>query len=220
MQNILYAIIGLVVIGGGVWLVTSQSGSSPAATNESAGETAEQSETREVVAEDTSGFGSLASLMGFGDKVRCEFDSVVEGETASGVFYTDGDRFRVESVQNTAGGQITSNVINDGDFVYTWGQTPQGEMALKMPNREVDSVDDSFESPLSDMSDEREYVDIDQEVNYDCGSWSVDGSKFVPPTGITFMDMASMMQEALNSLPEGFEMPEGIELPAGMRLPQ
>ena len=210
MQNIILLIIGLVVIGGGIWVYTTSSNPGPAETNVST--EPEPAANQDDAEDDLSGLGSFQSILGLGGSVRCEFTSTYASQAAEGTFYTDGERFRVEStIEGPGTGAIVSNMINDGDFTYTWGTTPEGTMAIKMANAEMDASTDATTTGPA-MADEA-YVDLEQQVEYDCQRWQADNSAFVPPADIDFMDMEAMMQGAMSNMPEGFEMPEGFPSP-------
>lgn len=204
-KNILI-IIGVIIIGGGIWYFASDS----EPTRETETSATKQREVSDSQPEEKlSGFGSLGAILGFGDNVRCEFKTSYEGQTSEGTLVTDGERFRMEStLEDPISGVMTSNIINDGTHTYTWGKSPQGEMAIKMANPEVEEGD-SFDYDET-MPNDDSYVDFEQEVEYDCDRWRVDDSAFVPPDDVDFMSMEDMMREAMQGMPEGFEMPEGI----------
>ncbi len=208
MQKIILIIIGIAVVGGGAWYFTQDSPSQEIGNN-----TTEERGTVEKLDEEVdkklSGLGSFANIMGFGDNIRCEFKSTFEGQTSEGTMYTDGERFRLESTMEGPGiGVMTSNMINDGSYSYTWGSSLNGSMAIKVANPEDEvGIDNDF-GHIDDS--EESYFDFDQQMEYDCDRWGVDDSVFIPPSGIEFMDMEAMMQEAMQGLPEGFEMPEGM----------
>lgn len=222
MQKILIGVAAVVIVGGGIWYITSQS-SNDQMTSETGGSALSESEQLDnKLVENTkiTGSDSLANLFGFGENVRCEFSSVnvAEGDRSSGTFYTDGERFRVEAMYTTSEGVVTTNMINDGEYAYTWGKTPQGEMAIKAPNMEVEGEADPSSLDFG-PDDEESYVDINERVEYDCDRWNVDSKVFIPPSDIEFMDMEAMMREAMEGMPEGFELPEGVELPEGFEMP-
>lgn len=202
MTKILIGVVVVALIGAGAWFVLNQpSDETPGVESERV--TQENSDADMMAEMENAGFGSLASLFGRGENIRCDFTSTFEGEEASGTFYTNGENFRVDSEYSTADGVMTSSMINDGEYMYTWGQSPEGAMAVKMPILEAQgegSVD--YESDDNEAS-----FDIDQQVDYDCARWSVDASVFVPPSDVTFMDMEAMMQGMMEGMPAGMGMP-------------
>lgn len=135
----------------------------------------------------TSGTASFAYLMGSGHELKC--DIVYEpqsGTSVVAVVYVDGEHMRVNSEMMMAGETYLSHIIMDHDMVYTWNESGVSNMAVKF------RVEDS-DMNVNEVSGGRE-VDLNQEVEYDCQSWNVDGSVFVPPADIEFMDMEDMMR--------------------------
>lgn len=206
MQKVLIAILGIAVVGGGILLLTHSPSSDESTVTTQQTSEQNQEEYTEVEESNLKGSGSLAQLFGKGENIRCEFNSTIEGQSSSGVFYTDGERFRVDAVHTTSEGTITSNIINDGEYAYTWGDTPNGTIGIKTPHTNMDTSVDSYGE--FSAQDEGSYVDIDEQVTYDCDRWNVDASVFVPPSTIEFMDMETMMREMMQGMPEGFKMPE------------
>lgn len=203
MQQIIIAVIALALLGGGVWYVLE--GRMSGETNQMSGsETTNESD----LMSNLSGRGSFMNLLGFGNSIRCEFTSTFDGDVSSGVFYTNGSKYRVEATTVTAEGTFESNMIDDGAFTYMWGNSAEGEMAIKMEHQamavsdgEVTYSNADFESPTP--------FDVEEEVDYDCARWSASASMFVPPNDIEFMDMAAMMEASMQGMPEGFTMPAG-----------
>lgn len=216
MQKIILIFLGVGVAGAGLLYVLQGDGGSKM-VSETQEVTAETSQS-EVQNNDAhlNGLGSFMSLLALGSKIECTFDSVVEGYSSEGVFYTDGIRFRVEATSEIPEqGTQVSNIINDGSYTYVWGRNGGTEMAIKMPN--IEPVEGETES--SYVAHEESDFDLDENVNYDCNRWSVDEAVFTPPAQITFMDMETMMQDAMQGMPEGFELPEGVTLPEGFEMP-
>jgi hypothetical protein len=209
MQKPILILVGLVIVGGGVWYFTSSGSPTEEATTNTDTERTTEVAPETTEPENLSGFGSLGNIMGFGDNVRCEFTSTFEGQTSEGTLVTDSERFRLEAtITDPESGTIMSNIINDGTHTYTWGTSPEGAMAFKMANQEFEAETTTDFAPTAPS--EQAQVDFEQQVEYDCNRWSVDNSAFVPPSDVEFMDMEAMMQEALQGMPEGFEMPEGF----------
>lgn len=156
------------------------------------------------------GMGSLMSLMGLGQNTLCTFSYVDEstGQTSSGEFYYDGgsNKFRVDSTTEADGTMFVTHMINDSESSYMWSEGSGETFAIRM------SADVNTDSSVQeyDTDGPNEPLSMDQEVDYDCNSWRVDNSVFVPPADVEFMDMAGMMQEALEGMPEGFTLPEGF----------
>jgi hypothetical protein len=176
-------LIALVLIGGGVWYGVSQNNmqevNNDAGMNEETGDDSAEA--------GMSGTGSFARLLGLESAVSCEFASTIDGNSSTGVFYTDGRHFRVDATSATSYGTFNSKMINDGEFQYVWGSGADGMTAIKMAVTEVEADDSSTNT------DNKAMFDIEQDVTYDCQAWSVDNTMFLPPSDIQFMDMSAMM---------------------------
>ena len=207
MQNLIYIGIGLVVIGAAAWYFVQPTADTSDAVSDrgAAAVETDQEAVSQLSDSDLTGMGSFVSLMGLGSSVRCEFTSTSEGQSTEGVFYTDGERFRVNAVAQAEMSTFDSNIINDGAFTYVWGSSPEGAMAMKMSNETNTDVDVPEAAGYSYTQTQSEQFDVEKEVQYDCDWWDVDESLFVPPADIDFMDMQAMMQNMMEGMPEGFE---------------
>lgn len=214
LQKIVLLCFVLIVVVGGFVLATSfkkdEATLAPATAEQ---ESSVETEATESEKESLTGFGSFASLLSMGRNITCEYTyQDEEGGTGSGTGYFAGERMRVDSVMTMAedGSVYNSHIINDGETMYTWTETADGTFATMMPVTETE-----IDEPMSYEETEDSSADFSagQEVTYDCDSWSVDNSVFVPPSDVEFTDMGAMMEAMMNGLPEGFEMPEDMIMP-------
>lgn len=211
LQKIVVLCVVVIAIAAAAWYVKSNSAEEniePAsAVNQNSPETINKTDSDTLT-----GVGSFAALLGLGQNITCDYSFSDEVGAGTGTGYFAGERMRVDSTMTTNDGVFDSHMINDGDFIYTWTSTSEGDFAVKIPIPEESAdVDDSDYSYMD--GDESGQFDVDQQVEYDCDRWSVDGSVFVPPVDIEFMDMSAMMQGMFDGMPEGFTMPEGMSLP-------
>jgi hypothetical protein len=205
-----------VLLAGGVWYVSTSGSTKPATTD---GDTSRATEAEvETATEeaDLAGVGSFGTLFARGQALQCDFTAEDEAGRTTGTFYTDGERFSTNARHTYEGVTTETQAIYDTDFMYVWGEGPDGEMAVKLPTPDVNEM----EGEVGDDSASREFIDLDEQVSYDCQPWRVDQSLFVPPADREFEDLAAMMQEAMQGMPEGFELPEGVALPDGFAMPQ
>lgn len=124
--------------------------------------------------------GTFAELTKRGGDWMCDVDhSTVVSET-DGAVYISGKDIRGEfSVEAPYVGNITVNMIADGESVYTWtSMTPQG---VKAPQSSLEDGD-------TDTQTSGQFVDSNQVLNYDCQPWTRDDSKFAIPE-ISFMEV-------------------------------
>lgn len=148
-----------------------------------------------------SGTGSFEDLLGMGRNLTCDFSYVAEDTNGAvaGTVRVSGERMRGDFEMEQAGETYYSHMIQDGEMIYTWSESPMGDFAIAM------SVEEGEAASTADAG-ETEYsrpVDMSNDVDYDCRAWNVDASVFTPPSDIEFMSMEEMFQ---NMMPEGFDM--------------
>lgn len=142
-----------------------------------------------VTASDTiTGHDTLVSLLKLNKSLECTFqfkDSAIRGE---GTGFFDGQKMRIDSMyQGDTNVVYTSNLIISDTDMYVWAKTEAGEFAFKMARPE----DMSAQTTPTNNGQLRPQ----DPVNYSCKPWHVDGSVFVPPTNLTFMNMGDMLNQ-------------------------
>ena len=209
-QTIVIAVVLLLVAASGYYFVNSSSEqSTPNIENQ---EQSESTNDAPSLSDRLQGRGSLMSFLGLGRTVRSTYShSDTEANvTSEGEFFYDGtsEKFRVDSTTKDDSGTYIMHMINDGEFAYLWSEGEDEPFAMKM-SADVHSEANAqeFAGPTDDSNRQ---VSVDAEVEYDCDSWRVDSSKFVPPSDVVFTDMAAMMKEMMEGMPEGFELPAGF----------
>lgn len=140
--------------------------------------------------------------------VKCTF----QDDTSAGTAYIKNGSVRVES-SGTDDAQY-GNVIMKNDTVWVW-ETGKTE-GFMMENISQYQDDQAAPSGYVDPNEVREQV---TQNNAECNNEMISDDMFNPPSDVTFQSFSSMMQDAENSLPEGFELPEGVELPEGFEYP-
>ena len=160
------------------------------------GGVSELSELREVGdADSRSGTDQLKELFLQGEDLRCTFTQTSGTMENSGTAYMSAGSFRVDAITVDDGEQFTSNMIYDGETVYAWSASEEGEFAFmfSIPPEELLEQD---ELTAPDGSS----VPLSEEVNYDCEAWDADAARFTPPQDLEFMDVASMMNAAMERI--------------------
>lgn len=180
-------VIVAVLVGGvgfGVWkmkqgLVPETTGPVPAVTAQTA--------DMPVISDHVTGQDSLQSVLALGKTLECSFRTSDEKMPAEGTAFFDGGKLRVDTMYTGASSSVeTANMIMADGAMYTWSHTSEGSFAIKMPLSAIPPAGTSQKSEKS--------VSLENKVQYDCKPWRVDGSVFVPPTDVTFMDMGDMMK--------------------------
>jgi hypothetical protein len=118
-----------------------------------------------------------------------------DGMVQEGTAFYDGDNARVDTlISGPATGQIASYMIMDKktNTMYMWSSA-QGNQGMKMTlNDNVATAPSDAPTPTSPAA--APAVTPDMDVDYNCKPWRVDGSVFVPPATIEFIDMSEMQK--------------------------
>ncbi len=121
---------------------------------------------------------SLLALMKKGGNYRCDVNHNTEIGVSSGIVYIAGEKIRGDfnskvDVPGVVSMDVESHMISDGESVYTW----------------TSLSNEGYKSPIvvaSRSNEDTQTISFDESLNYKCESWSVDVSKFLIPTNITF----------------------------------
>lgn len=135
--------------------------------------------------------GTLRDLLARNLPMECSFTRTDEAGTTSGTVYLSGKKMRGDfEMTQSDGAQVSSSVIRDGEYGYTWtSQQPQG---MKMKLDESDVVTEDEES----SEKKQEPFALDKEdVDYTCKPWRADNSMFVPPSNIEFVDISKQVEQ-------------------------
>ena len=192
-QNLLIMVVAGVVVVGGGWFLVSQE-------DDMSSDDKEAMNDQVAEMEEMSGFGSLASLMGLGQNLTCDFNySAPDAAGAvAGTVYVAGENIAADFEMEQAGEVYESHMIQDGNMAYTWTTSSQGTFAFKSEISEPDP--EVMAEYAGSASGSSRNMDLSQEVDYDCRAWNVDSSKFVPPSDINFMSQQEMMMEAMSGI--------------------
>lgn len=193
MIKILIGIFGLVLVtAGATFYVAHNTQMEQKKTSQEMG-TEQRSITEGAFApdfiKDLNGSGSFKDLLSLGKDVMCTISyapTKFEG-TFNGTAYVSGDNIRIDmTTSGESMGDMQISVINDATMNYVWGSTSAGAMAYKF----AVNTDESDKT----ASDSGQF-NLDEYTDYDCTSWTADGSKFIPPTDITFTDQNTLIMQ-------------------------
>jgi hypothetical protein len=202
MSKPLLIAIAVLVLGGAAWFLlappTADAPTTADVTNESSETAAPVAAMDEQSEPALSGSASFVELMRRGEDYHCTFRSEADGMVSTGEFYTDGERYRVMADTTYDGGQAASNMLTDGTTTYVWSDTPDGTVALMMPNEDTVAAPATPEGYGADDT----MINPNEAVEYECERWSVDEAIFAVPADIEFMDMQAMMEGMMPSIPQ------------------
>jgi hypothetical protein len=134
--------------------------------------------------------GSLNDLLARGTSVQCTWETETEQGRMTGTSYVAGERLRTESTISDVDGSVSNfYAIVDQEYVYSW--TSVSDMGTKM-KKEVgeDFVSDTDSEEMAPLENQP----FDDQINFNCSSWTVREEMFVPPTNIQFQDFSEMMK--------------------------
>lgn len=175
-MNIFYALIGLLIIGGGGWYVM-QMQNAPVSETTQEGVAMENMQASETPSNETQNFsGSMQELMARGGSWTCDVTSTAGGITSSGTTYAANGMVRSDFTSNIPQvGNIESHMIVRDGLAYTW----------------TSMMNQGFKFPISKGEGEAEVsaevaAQVNQDYDFSCRAWSADASKFALPAGIVF----------------------------------
>lgn len=164
-KNIYLYLLGAVVLGGVIWFATQKAPSSPTTADTTS----------------TMSDGSLRSLLATATPQQCTFESA----DSSGTVYIAGSQMSGDFTSSISGQSQLAHTIIKNNQMYLWMDGEVEGMMMDMP--EEDTKVDSSTSTSSAF-------DLDQNVKYDCKSWTVVQSKFQTPANVKFSNLSDMMK--------------------------
>ncbi len=130
---------------------------------------------------------SLKDLLENTGSQQCTFTHDLDGTTSSGTVYIANKQMRGDFVSVVNGQNTNSHMIVKDDTIYVWTETMKQGFKF--------TVDKATEASVNAN---QKNVDINQKLDYDCGSWTPDASKFALPTDIEFKDFSTMIPSGMN----------------------
>lgn len=200
MNWIIGALLAVVVVGGGYYVMSSGSLSMEGGVNVATGDVTgdgvddvmvSDKATPKLMEKAAAFTGSFFDLATRGGNYTCTISSSGTNNSTTGTVYVSGANVRGEFTTTASGRTVDSNMLKLADKVYVWGAgMPQGIIM------DATMTDTSGESPAMSGSGK----EMQQEYGWDCVATGADASKFVKPSNIEFMDLGALMQGA-GSLP-------------------
>src|SRR3990167_9035350 len=130
---------------------------------------------------------TLAQLMGLGKSSVCTF-SINVGSKITGKTYVTSNKMRTDFDATTPEGQkISSSMIKDGDWLYSWTSASSQGVKMKVPA----TMESTKSTETNNGTGNNSYQNFDPnlEMNYDCKPWVVNNSMLTPPSNVTFMEL-------------------------------
>lgn len=146
--------------------------------NKSSQSNKEKTAVQDAQQEQSQTKSSIQKLLAAGKNETCSVKYPAGEQTADGTIYVNGKNLRGDFTTTSEGKTIDSHIIQDETYMYSWTSlAPQG---TKMKIAELEKLQ---ASPAT------ESVDLNQEFDINCSSWSVDIGKFTPPANVNFVEI-------------------------------
>jgi type II secretory pathway pseudopilin PulG len=137
--------------------------------------------------------GTILSLIGSGQTVTCTV--TLPDNKGAGTFYVASSKKFAGDItsKGTDGKDIETHMISDGTYVYIWSAAMP--MGIKMNLSAARSAANNAQTSQT--------INMNQNVDMQCGPWSIDDSKFTIPSNVKFSDFS-------NLLPQGQAAPKTV----------
>jgi hypothetical protein len=129
--------------------------------------------------------GSMKDLLSRSSS-KCLVSSNTGNAISRGEVYVGNGMMRGEFVTETTNpvANITSYLISDGKYMYTWSDSARQGVKIAIPDTAEASESNMPSAPGMEM--------YETTASYECDSWRVDESLFVTPKDIQFADVSDM----------------------------
>ncbi|HZJ18200.1 MAG TPA: hypothetical protein VFD45_01100 [Patescibacteria group bacterium] len=132
--------------------------------------------------------GTIKNLFGAGKNVKCAINSAENNGT--GTVYVAGKKMRGDFTSQVEGKTVKSHFIQDEEFSYIWSS--EMDQGIKM-KADLGTEETSASNSKENSTVKNQTMDLNKEVDYKCSNWTVDNSKFTPPSNIKFSDLTDLM---------------------------
>lgn len=190
-KGVLTVIIIAIVaaLGGGAYFFTQNQSESVETDETNTNQTANQNTNNTS----ESHSGTLSSLLRLGQNYTCTYDTIDSaGNVTNGTVYVaaSGDKFSGSfNVSQLGEDDVTTYVIRDGTYNYMWTSASVDGYKTRIEGNETQFFGgDSAGNTSTGISEDDTY-------NFDCRPWTVDDTRFVPPTTIDFVDLSAQIEE-------------------------
>lgn len=169
---IIAVVTAVIIVGGGIALFMANSSNT------------QQNETKQVETTNETKT-SLSALLEKGDPQKCTYSGTNEGYEYSGTAYFSSEKqMRNDYKSEREGKSRDGSMIISDDTQYFWNNDDKKGFKTAV------KADDQQQS----NSETGKNVDTKAKFSFQCEDWTVDESKFTPPSDVTFQDLTQIMQ--------------------------
>jgi len=178
-QKLIIGVVVVIIVVGALWAMTNKK----SAPNDSPANTKNTNGIKDAKTQ------SLKALMAANTLQECTFQNATDSSTSEGKVYLAKGMMRGDFTSTSGGQTFTSHMITKDGTVYTWIDNMTTGFKISADENAQAKTDDS----------QKQGVDINQELNYNCKPWSADNSIFELPANITFNDLNAIMKPKLDA---------------------
>ncbi len=135
--------------------------------------------------------GSMIDLLAKEKSLKCEFRAEIAETSLSGITYVANGKVRSDFNSTIDGNELTSHLIGDNEFLYTWNDQEPGQ-GVKININEMPADDDAKAQEEFKDNGFNNYAVV---YDYKCSDWEVNENMFKTPQGFNFTDFAELMKK-------------------------
>jgi hypothetical protein len=180
------AIVVLVIVFGGWYVLSHQSSSGTPVTQGSGSDTSDSSGTNSGsqtggTSTSSGSASSLRSVISRGGNYTCTLTVYGNSGQTTGTVYSSANPNKTRMDLNviaSSGTRVTTHIIRSGGYSYTWvdGQTVGQKAAITSSSPIVPQPSGNYNTVTDDAN-----------ISSDCHPWAPVASEFVAPSSITFV---------------------------------
>ena len=134
--------------------------------------------------------GTFNDIMKAGMPVKCSYDVTMESGSSIGTIYISGENMRLDTTVTTAESAIENRSIKIGNTLYAWD--PITLVGYQMEVTEDMIADEAETEEMTDSDIPDSIKALQNDFEYNCKPWIIDGSVFEIPENVTFTDMSAL----------------------------
>ncbi len=181
-KKLIIAIVAVVIVlavGVGAYAMSNKN-DDKASTTETTSSNTNQAKKDETTAQTA----SIADVLGTTDTKQCSFNTTIAGRQTSGTIYFSNKRLFMTYSASKDGKTTSGSMIVTNGSQYVWDNGSKKGVKFSF----------SSDQAAQEASNQAEGVDVNQKYNFSCKAWTVDESKFTPPSDVTIQDLSQLQQ--------------------------
>jgi hypothetical protein len=136
---------------------------------------------------------SLKDIIALGKDQKCTWSLNENGQNMSGEMLISGKKFKqtIKTTNDQAGG-ITTNVVSDGLYIYTWNsQMPDTGFKMKFDESAMENPQAAASQP----------VNLEKKFDFNCTPATVNATELQAPGNVRFVDFTDTVKQLQKQMP-------------------